>query len=449
MILENALAHYYPQVQRALHELFRSEPDPKEFTPGIELPQLDAAMRDYLSASALAHVQMGSYRGRTLSLLDLTRNPATMTTKTFASLVIVARAIRFIQDTGQRVTLLTPSSANKAIALRDAVLRAITTGLVSADQLNIVTIVPTGSVSKLRGSKLSDDADLRARNPLAVYGGANPGAVKAIARAVVDEFRDLVEAGAKTNLWYTLQLENYLSADVVRAFAENDYFPPHPGLRQRRLHVHAVSSAYGLLGHACGREMLGQSAAGLPPGYFLVQHLGAPDMVLSLYHHVFGGDSSPPAYAFDADTGSYHQDANPHFPAVTLDTREVLDPTFYTRNPPTSARMNALIAAQGGGGIVVSLAECLQRYGQVRFLLAEGGVSIPANPTLVQEWSLVMAVTGILNAIDRALASEEDIVVHGSGIYCRNDLNTMPTQQLVPIHDGGALRDLVLQASAP
>ncbi|MGW7519966.1 DUF6002 family protein [Streptomyces sp. NPDC054796] len=475
MLLEGALAHYYGQVQTALRELLPpSQKGTGDFTPGVELPELTPAVREFLSASALAHSPMRPYKGRNLALLDLTRNPATMTTKTFASLVIVARAVRFIQDTGERVTIVTPSSANKAIALRDAVLRAINTGLVGADQLNITTVVPAGSVPKLRRTELFTDPDLRARNPVAVHHGAEPGEVKTLARGVIDEHRTALERGGKTNLWYTLQLENYLAADVVRALAEDEFFPATGGAP--RLHVHAVSSAYGLLGHAYGWQRLPELSrlprqsrteagtepepARTPPRYFLVQHLGAPDMVLSLYNDGATDPALAPRYTYESVSGLYAQAENPRFPAVTFDPQERLDSTFYTRRPPTSARMNELIGKQGGGGIVVSLAECLNRYAQVRSILADAEVRLPADPREVREWSLVMAVVGALNALDRDLvpeggpagspagSPEGDILVHGSGSYAVGDFDALSATELHRVDGVDDLRNVVLQATA-
>ncbi|MEU1885869.1 DUF6002 family protein [Micromonospora rifamycinica] len=444
MLLENALAHYYPQVQDALRTLSGNSAS-SEFTPGVELPELTPAMREYLSASELRHTRLGRYRGRNLTLLDLTRNPGTMTTKTFASLVIVARAVRYIQRTGERVTIITPSSANKAVAMRDAVLRAISTGLVTPDQLNVAVVVPAGSVHKIRASELLTDPHLRARNPIAVYRGEVPGTVKTIARNMVDTHGEALEKSAETHLWYTLQLENYLAADVVRALAEDEFFPP--AAAGPRLHVHAVSSAYGLLGHAYGRERFG--GTGLPSRYFLVQHLGAPDMVVSLYHDGEFDSSHLPDYSYDPQSGRYVQQEDPHFPTVTFDPRETLDPTFYTRTPVTSTRMNSLIHDQGGGGVVVSLAECLERYGQARALLGEAGVSVPANPTALREWSLIMAVTGILNAIDRNLVPEDDIVVHGSGCYSTGDFDEVTLRDMHEVDtDDDSLKNVVLEATA-
>ena len=449
MLLENSLAHYYDRIGLVLRTLAQDSvsvgPD---FSPGGELPVLTPEVRRFLAVSDLSHVPLCDYHGKRLALLDLTRNPQTQTTKTFASLVIVARAVRYIQDTGERVTIVTPSSANKAVALRDAVLRAITLGLVTEDQLNIVVVVPSGSVPKIRSSELSTDSTLLARNPVAVYAGAQPADVKALARGVIDEYGRHLEDVAATRLWYTLQLENYLAADVVRAFAEAEFFPPRAD--EPRLHVHAVSSAYGLLGHAYGRRVLDESGArpGLPPRYFLVQHLGAPDMVLSLYHGSTGPEHSPD-YQYNPESGLYGQQSDPRFPALTFDPHETLDATFYTRNPVTSPQMNELIRSQGGGGMVVSLHECLQRYAYVRAVLSEAGVPLPTDPREVREWSLVMAMTGILNAVDRGLIDEQDILVHGSGAYTTDACRPIPADALWNVDSKDELRDIMLKACAP
>jgi hypothetical protein len=444
MIIENAIARNYAQIQHALHELNKDAPT-EEFTPGAELPELTSQVRDYLATSTMAYSPLEEYQGHQLALLDLTRNPATGTTKTFASLVIVARAVEFIRATGERVTIVTPSSANKAVALRDAVLRAIQCGLVGAEQLNIVAIVPARSAYKLRASELSADPELRHRNPVAVHEGGDGGAVKAIAQEAVQNHRGLFETTAKTNVWHTLKLENYLAADVLRAFIEQDFFPPLPDVV--RLHAHAVSSAYGLLGHAYGRQLLDQPDPRPAVGYYLVQHLGAPDMVLHLYQGQPGGFGAPPRFTYDGARGVHRQGENPHFPQITFDPEEILDPTFYTRQPATSPRMTELIRAQGGGGIVVSRAECLARFGQVRSLLGNGGVTIPADPDLVQEWSIIMVVTGILNAIDRGLLKGDEVVLHGSGIYCRTDYDPIQLADLHATSSGSSLRDLIVTAS--
>ncbi|MCO5997988.1 DUF6002 family protein [Actinoallomurus rhizosphaericola] len=449
MILENALAHYYPEVGSALSSLIKNDAPilNGEFDPGNRLPELTDEMVDYLSASTLACIEAATYDGKRISFLDLTRHSGTQTTKTFASLMIVARAVRFIQDSGLSLTIVTPSSANKAVALRDAVLRAIKSGLVRPDQLNIIALVPAGSVHKLRRSELFTDQELRTRNPLAVYPGPHAETVKHITRAAVDRYRQSATDAATRPVWYTLKLENYLVGDIIRAFAESDALPP--AASTGRLHVHAVSSAFGLLGHDYGRSIMTGREAGPASRYFLVQHLGAPDMVTSLYDDGSGDPQlTAPTYTYQPKSGCYTQETNPHFPRITFDPKEVLDTTFYTRNPVTSPRMNEIIRSQGGGGIVVSLAECLERYGEVRAMCKQADIILPANPTLIQEWSLNMAMTGLMNAIDRGLIQENEILVHCSGTYTRDDYEGLAERNLPVVTNEDELVDLMHTANA-
>ncbi|MFC9431535.1 DUF6002 family protein [Streptomyces sp. NPDC056987] len=443
--IENPIEHYYSRIGSTLSLLCGHQAsDSREFNPGTELPELTPEVRNYFSASSLSYARLGEYRGKRLALLDLAQNPGTRTTKTFASLVLVARAIRFIQDSGQRIMILTPSSANKATAMRDAVQRAIQFNLVSPEQLSVSVIVPKGSAPKLWESDLYRNSQSQVRNPVAIYSGAEPSSVKALARHVVENYGTAFKDATGVNLWYTLDLNNYRAADVIRAFTEAEHFPS--GLP--RLHVHAVSSAYGLLGHAQGYKLLDESLRRrIPhPRYFLVQHLGTPDMVLSLYH----GNTDKvghPEYSYDERTGLFEQKSDPRFPYMTMDPGETLDTTFYTRTPVTSPLMNALIQTHGGGGIVVSLHECLKRYPQIKALLQHASVKLPADPRVIREWSLVMAMTGILNAIDRGLISEEDIVVHGSGCYSLHDYAPLPFAALHTVENGDMLKDIVFKAA--
>lgn len=443
--LANSIERYYPHIGPTLSLLLGEDAkDSKEFSPGIQLPAMTPEIRDFFSTSGLTFASLGKYEGKQLALLNLAQNPGTRTTKTFASLVMVARAVRFIQDTGQRIMILTPSSANKATAMRDAVLRAIRLNLVTPAQLSVSVVVPKGSAPKLWESELHRDPELRVRNPVAVYPGVEPAGVKALARHVVEEYETALKDFTGVNLWYTLDLNNYMAADVIRAFAEADLFPP----AEPRLHVHAVSSAYGLLAHAQGHMLLDESVRhGMPhPHYFLVQHLGAPDMVLSLYH----GDTSTdrlPEYSYDERAGLFGQQTDSRFPYVTMNPAETLDTTFYTRNPPTSPRMNDLIQRHGGGGIVVSLHECLTRYPQIRALLRRAGLELPADPRDLREWSLIMAMTGLLNAVDRGLIPEQDILVHGSGCYSVHDYTPLPTEALHAVDNGDMLKDVVFKAA--
>lgn len=453
VVVDNALVRYGGQVRAALADL-GSGPDPSNGStgtarpggtgapvwlgPGFELPPPSAQLTGFLAASRLAFTSLGEYRGRRLTLLDLMRNPRTRTTKTFASLVIVARAVEHIQRTGEPVVIVSPSSGNKATALRDAVLRAYESGLVTAGQLSIVVVVPGASQAKLWASQLSRDDRLRAGNPIVTYDGAQRADVKTLAMSFMDAHAEAMYERFGRRLWYTLDIDNYKVADVVRACAEAEIMPPTTG----RLHVHAVSSAFGLLGYNLGAERLASAAAGADAAsggpcarYFLVQHLDTPDMVLSLHFDSTSREHLP-AYRLDEATGLYTQDVDPRFPATTFDPEENLDPTFYTRAPVTSAAMNQLIRARGGGGIVVSLHECLARYAWLRQWLRPAGVVLPADPRYLREWSLVMAFTGILNAIDRDLVPEgDDILVHGSGSYQTSDFEPVPKPHLTAVAD--------------
>ncbi len=438
----NALWRYRDVVQCGLATIERRNAGGPgtAFHPGFRLPETSDRLERFFSPSRLTLGQLGDYRGRRLALLDLTGNPRTRTTKTFASLVIVARLVHHVQETGRAGMVLTPTSGNKGTALRDAVLCAIEQGLVDPDLLQITVVVPAAARAKLWSSPMDREPRLRARNPVAVYRGAERAGVKQLARAVADEYGPVLRERASVDLWYTLDLDNYIAGDVVRAAFEQEVFPPGGG---GRLHVHAVSSAYGLLGHSFGRSLLGDTAGSgrSEPRYFLVQHLETPDMVLSLYFDSPSRDNLPP-YRLDRG-GLYRQNENPHFPCTTFAVDECIDPTFYTRQPPTSDAMNRLIRTNGGGGIVVSLHECLHRYSEVGALLQRAAVELPRDPRKLREWSLVMAMTGVLNAIDRGLVDDDDVLVHGSGSYADDDFEVIPESHLCSAGDVDSLGRIV------
>jgi hypothetical protein len=171
-------------------------------------------------------------------------------------------------------------------------------------------------------------------------------------------------------------------------------------------------------------------------------------MVLDLYHDTFERNKRP-EYGFDAESGLYRQDRDPHFPQLTHSVDEVLDPTFYTRAPVTSSEMKQRIRGDGGGGIVVSLYECLQRYAHIRALLNQSAVTLPSDPRELREWSLVMAMTGVLNAIDRhVIPADTNVVVHASGSYGIQDYTPIPATDLTEIRDSDELADQVTTAVA-
>jgi Family of unknown function (DUF6002) len=394
--------------------------DPISFSPGFALPELDDAVRDYLSVATVHWRPLGDYRGHRVTLLDLAGNPGTHTTKTFASLLIVARAVEHIRRTGRPIMIVSPTSANKGVALRDAVLRALDAGLATPEQLRVVTIAPLAGRPKLRATRLSTDPVLRALNPQLVYTGKEPETVKSLARDFVREHAPRLHRTRGLDVWFSLELANYLVADAVRALFEQRVDPVDAALRPR-LHAHAVSSAFGLLGYHAGRSLLearGEARVQSRPASLLVQHLATPDMVLSLR---FGAvdESHVPAYPLDPSTGLYRRASDDsHFPAVTYNPGEVLDATFYTHRPATSTAMNEIIRRYGGDGLVVSLAECVARYPYLRAWLGAAVPSLPADLRTLREWSTVMAFTGVTNAIDRGLLeADRDVVVHGTGCY--------------------------------
>jgi Family of unknown function (DUF6002) len=369
-----------------------------------------------------------------LTLLDLARNPGTGTTKTFPSLLIVARAVEFIRRTGEMVMIFSPTSANKGIALRNAVLRAVDAGLVEPEHLRVVILAPVQCRAKFRSSRLATDPVLRALNPLLLLlDDREPERVKPLGRAFADAHAGDLRARTGMHLWYTLALPNYLVADTARAFFEFEVDPPERAERPR-VHAHAVSSAFGLLGYHRGRAALearGAASAAHRPASLLVQHLSAADMVLSLCRGGF--DAERPQYRLGAD-GRFVQSTDPHFPYITDDPAEVLDPTFYTRRPVTSVEMNGLIETFGGTGIVVSRHECEQRYADLRVRLTGHDHGLPADPGELREWSLAMAFTGVCNAIDRGLlADNTDVVVHGSGWYSTADFEPVADDATVPV----------------
>ena len=350
-----------------------------------------------------------NYRSTSISLLDLMTNPNTRTTKSLASSSIIARAAGHVASVGRSLTIVTPTSGNKGSALRDALARAKRLGLPGTEQLRVVVVVPQTSIGKLRSCIGDVDPAFTARNPVVVMPSDSGAEVKAGVADAVSRARG--KSGA-TDFWQSLALDNYRAADVIRAFVEHEFDAPRRAVP--RLQVHAVSSGYGLLGYQLGCEILEQAGeAPTKSQFLLVQHLGAPDMVLHA-GAATGLPSGPPAYR---STGQgWVQRDDPRFPAVTDDPAEVLDPTFYTRNPPTAEAMTALISSQGGAGIVVSKRECRARYDQIAHLLSPA-IEMPANPDELREWSLVMAMCGLITALDRDLIGAPEAVVHASGSY--------------------------------
>lgn len=402
-----------------------------EFEPLMELPILDERMRQFLSVATAQFFELGTYGGVPLRLLDLRGNPNTQTTKTLASTLIVARAVRHIQKTGESILLFSPSSGNKAIALRDAVLRALQAKLVHEEQLRIVTLTPVQTVEKLRRNELYENPRLRELNPIFVLHTDSPERVKTVGQEFKEGFSGVERTGLR--LWHSLRLENYRFSDQSRAFFDFEYGDAWD-VERKTVHVHAVSSAYGLLGYLSGIKALRKSNHSVAsPLFLLVQHLATSDMVLHVLDGDFSGMSTP-NYSL-VSGGLWVQSESPHFPATTWSPNEVLEPTFYTHHPATADEMSAAIKQSGGSGIVVSLHECLQRYSECVYLLAKTPVRLPSDPRDLKEWSLVMAISGCLNAIDRGLLMGVDgYTIHASGTYSSQDYKRVPDEGLIYVN---------------
>jgi hypothetical protein len=418
---------------------------PAGFAPDPRLPRWQGWLTDLFSPATAAWQPVGTYAGHRLTLLNLARDPATNTTKTFPSLLIVARAVQHIRDTGEHIMIVSPTSGNKGIALRSAVARALALGLAGPEQLRVLTISPTSTAYKLRQDPLATDPGLRRLNPALVLATAQPEQVKALGRAFVEAHAERVEARRRIRLWYTLDLANYILADVTRAYFEHVADPAERSERPR-VHVQAVSSAFGLLGYHLGRSLLESAGLGAVPARprtLAVQHLATPDMVLHLRY----GDCDRgrlPGYVRVFDGGVLSQAEDPHFPYLADSADELIDGTFYSARPLTCPMLSDVVHRHGGDGIVVSRAECLARYPSLRSLLTGAGFAAPQDPRQVREWSLAMALTGAFNAADRGLLAPDcDIVVHATGWYTAADYQPM-TAPTVPVSSPADVEAAVL-----
>ncbi|MGP3987954.1 DUF6002 family protein [Streptomyces sp. 3N207] len=418
---------------RALHEgTAAAEPaapqDPAAFTPDGELPPLDGPLRSFLAPAAARVVRLPDYRGTRLHLLDMCHGPGSRSVQSGGALVMVARAVQHVRRTGQDVTLLAPSSGNRATALRDAVLRAQQCGLAGPDQVRVVSLVPACSRHKVADSALARHPQLRRRNPLVVYHGSEPGAVHELAAAYCRERARTLRTGTGTALWYVHDPVDQRAVDALRAFVERDALGAAPAAG--RVHAQAVATGSGLLGHRLGSTLVDPEGAAGPASarYLLVQQLHNPDLVLHLLTGSFSREGVPP-YKYDRARRVHRQppeSLDPRFPPTTHSPEEILEPTFFTRAPGTAPETSALVRTQGGGGIVVSRYECLARYPSVRAMLRPAGVELPADPARLAEWSLVMALTGVMNAVQRGLLAEPEVVVHSTGSYSADDDDRAP-----------------------
>lgn len=431
------IERYYDLITASAAD-FDSAPTAGEFEPSMDLPVLDARLRQLLAPATARFFELGFYRGIPLRLLDLRQNPETQTAKTLAATLIVARAVRHIQACGDKILLFCSSSGNHAVALRDAVLRALKSGLVECEQLRIVTLTPFHTLDKLRRTELYDDPALRALNPVFVLDAEAQDALSRVGQDFKDGFARRPLSDMK--LWQPCRLETERFADQTRAFFDFEHGDAG-SLGRTTVHVQAVSGASGFLGYCSGMAFLRKHQYRLArPQFLLVQHLATSDMVLHLLDGNFSS-ASRPGYV-RAASGLWEQSQSVHFPGATWSPAEVIDPTFYSHLPATAREMSDTIIANGGSGIVVSLYECMRRYGECLRLLSKTPVRLPVDPRDLTEWSLVMTLCGCLNAIDRQLLSGADgCTIHACGSYSRHDYEPIPLHGLSVINSAVEMLD--------
>ena len=446
---DSVILRYLPGIKRAQQTLDAQTGNQVSqlFDPGPAIPDMSRELRDYFSPARLAITPLQPYRQRNIRLLNLARDQETHTTKTIPSLYMVSRAVRHIHATGENIIIVVTTSGNKGTALRRSVQRAVECGLVTREQLRVLMIVPEDSTHKLRSSPLWEDAEWRRLNPLIVYRGASVAAMKKIGKDFQECYFDEYFRQTNTRIWYSLNINNYQVPDAARAFYEYEWRQRHGDGEGNRVRIAAqpVSSAYGLIGYHLGRTTLveqGLSSWEANGGYWLVQHLHTSDMVRHIYSGGFSREYMP-AYALDAASGLYRQDGDPHFPLKTFDPAENLDATFYTLEPPTSPTASGMVQRFGGGGNVVSLAECIDRYPFIRQQVSAAGFAMPADCRRVREWALPMVMTGVLNAIDRDLLPENaDVTGHVTGFATDGDFRALDANALPAIDDDQPLKAL-------
>jgi hypothetical protein len=446
----DVINRYYSGIEKAQRYLNDQQTDTSKpiFEPDRHLPGLSEDFVAFFSVAQMHWSNLSEYKGRNLKLLNLMSDPSTQTTKTFASLLMVGRAIEHIRRTGENIKILITTSGNKGIALRSAVERAISLGMVDKAQLRVLMLTTVDSANKLRKSVLSENKELRDLNPIVLYTGNSSSHLKQLGKDFQEKYSNQFFTEHNTRIWYALDLDNYRVSDSIRAFFEYENLLQENSQSEfsLRLHVHAVSSGFGFIGYHLGRTVLvneGITTWENNPGYFLVQHLRTPDMVLHNYFNSFD-QRYLPSYEFDEKTGLYTQRQNAHFPEKTFDLSENLDPTLYTTIPPTSENVSGMIKLFGGGGIVVSLYECLEKYSIIRSLLRSANIHIVADPRKVTEWATIMALVGAINAIDRDIIPEQaELVIHASGYYaCNVDYIPICRDSLPSIDDDTSLDTL-------
>jgi hypothetical protein len=435
---KSLISRYYQGILRAealIAEQTAGRVSEDDFQPGALPRVLSKALVDFFAPATHEQRRLPSYRERNLRLLNLLSNSDTQTTKLTASLCMVARAINHIEQTGESILIVITTSGNKGTALRYAVERAIEMGLVQPAQLRTMMILPSCSNKKLRSSPLFTNSTLRELNPIVLYNGQQPERVKPLGKEFQRCFAEKLLKEQNTRIWYSLGLDNYRIADSALAFLDYEN-ALNQDSGKKRLNAQAVSSAYGLLGYHLGREVLvneGLTDWDSNPGYFLVQQINIPDMILHCYFNSFSKSNIPEYFPSQID-GRLIQRTDAHFPLILGEAEAPLEQTFYTREPVTSPQVTSMIHRHGGGGIAVSTQECLAQLPLIRKLLEPQGLSIPKKAEDIREWAVIIGLTGIINAIDRDIIPEDvEVTFFATGFSKADDFENIGIDNLSQI----------------
>ena len=85
----------------------------------------------------------------------------------------------------------------------------------------------------------------------------------------------------------------------------------------------------------------------------------------------------------------------------------------------------------------------MQRYSLIRYWMNQKQFDLPEDPRKIREWSTIMAITGVLNAIDRGtIKAGTDVLVHGAGLYTEDDYQKIPPSDVHTLEKENAIEQI-------
>jgi hypothetical protein len=74
---------------------------------------------------------------------------------------------------------------------------------------------------------------------------------------------------------------------------------------------------------------------------------------------------------------------------------------------------------------------------------------LPPDPRELREWSMIMVLTGALNAIDRnLLPAGSEVLIHVTGSYAKQDFSNVPAAYLRPVSSPDDVKRVIVEPSA-